>query len=267
MKRWRDALRSPMFTVLGPWLDRCPQDRFPVLEDLDRLVPEGTKSAGGARIRFVPPGPASKDFDSQYEVRVFRSGEVQTRADDWHDFFNALVWLAFPRTKAVLNRHHVEEMHARRGEALRGTARDVLTLFDEGGVVVACADARLAELLRRFRWKELFWERRADFIASVRCVVFGHAIYEKALEPYKGVTAKALIVDVGASFFDASPEAQLRSLDARASEYFTAPESLASTRALSPLPVLGIPGWDPANERAKYYDDTVQFRAGRTAAR
>jgi hypothetical protein len=256
-----------MYAPLDPWLDRLPRDRFPGREDLTRLVSAETRSASGAAIRFVAPASTSKEFESQYEVRVFRSGEVQTRADDWHDFFNALVWLAFPRTKAVLNRHHFEEIRSRWGQALRGTARDVLTLFDEGGVILACADTRLAELLRQFRWKELFWERRAEFVSSARCFVFGHAIYEKALEPYKGVTAKALIVDVGGGFFDAEREQQLRELDARASEYFARSESLASTRALSPLPILGIPGWNPANERADYYDDATQFRAGRAAAR
>jgi hypothetical protein len=261
---WRGAaLHAPMFAPLRPLLDRLPAGRFPALGDLDRLIPAGTKSAGGALLRFVPPGPASKDFDTQYEVRVFRRGEVPTRASDWHDLFNALVWLSFPRTKALLNRLHVEQLEARRGELLRGTARDVLTLFDEGGVIVASADARVATLLHESRWKELFWRRRAEFLSSVSCFVFGHAIYEKALQPYKGVTAKALVVDVGAEFLRSAPQSQLLELDARAYAYFAAPDALASTRSLPPLPVLGVPGWDPANAVESYYDDTRHFRSGR----
>jgi hypothetical protein len=188
---------------------------------------------------------------------------VQTRPGNWHDLFNALVWLAFPKIKATLNRHHRDEISARRGEAQRGTARDVLTLFDEGGVIVACANAELARLLLAYRWKELFWVRRREVRRSMRFHVFGHAIYEKALAPHKGVTAKALIVDVDAGLCDAPVERQIAELDARAAAYFSEPRSLASTRSLAPLPILGVPGWEPANEREEYYDDASQFRPGR----
>ena len=254
------ALDAPIFTALAPLLGRLPPDRFPRRDELNALVSPSIVSGGGAPIRFVPPAAAS----AQYEVHVFETGKVQTRADNWHDLFNALVWLTFPKTKATLNRHHCEQIRARRGERSRGTARDVLTLFDEGGIVVAAADAELSDLLREFRWKELFWKRRAQVLRSMRFYVFGHAIYEKALEPYKGVTAKALIVDASPELLEAPLERQLAELDARAADYFSGREALASTRSLSPLPILGIPGWDPANAREEYYDDSAQFRPGRS---
>ncbi|TMG73037.1 MAG: DUF3025 domain-containing protein [Betaproteobacteria bacterium] len=253
------ALDAPIFGALAPLLGGLPRNRFPRHDELNALANPGVASGGGAPIRFVPPAASA-----QYEVRVFETGEVQTRADSWHDLFNALVWLAFPKTKAVLNRHHYEEIRARRGEPLRGTARDVLTLFDEGGVVVASADAELSALLRGFRWKELFWRRRAEVLRSMRFYVFGHAIYEKALEPYKGVTAKALIVDVAPRLLDAPLVRQLSELDARAADYFSGAQALASTRTLAPLPILGIPGWEPANACEEYYDDRAQFRPGRS---
>jgi len=257
--RLRPALDAPIFTAIKPLLGRLPRDRFPRHDELNALRTPSVLSGGGAPIRFVPPTASA-----QYEVHIFETGEVQTRPDNWHDLFNALVWLAFPRTKAVLNRHHCEEIRARRGERLRGTARDVLTLFDEGGIVVAAADPGLAALLREFRWKELFWHRRADVLRSMRFYVFGHAIYEKALEPYKGVTAKALIVEATPDLLDAPLEQQVAQLDARAADYFSGPEALASTRNLSPLPILGIPGWEPANACEEYYNDSEQFRPGRS---
>jgi hypothetical protein len=142
----------------------------------------------------------------------------------------------------------------------------VLTLFDEGGVIVAAANAELSELLRAFRWKDLFWTRREDVRRSMRFYAFGHAIYEKALAPHKGVTAKALVVDVAQALLHAPLERQLAELDACATAHFAAPRSLASTRSLAPLPILGVPGWEPANEREEYYDDTSQFRPGRAGA-
>jgi hypothetical protein len=132
--------------------------------------------------------------------------------------------------------------------------------------VVATPDATLSALLKDFKWKELFWVRRADVRRDMRFHVFGHAIYEKALEPFKGVTAKALIVAVAPGRVDASTEQQLAEIDARAARYFSGTQALASTRSLSPLPVLGVPGWEPANEREGYYDDESQFRPRRAEA-
>jgi hypothetical protein len=43
-------------------------------------------------------------------------------------------------------------------------------------------------------------------------------------------------------------------------------EKLAS-KPFAHLPVLGVPGWWPANEGADFYDDTTVFRAPRTTAK
>jgi len=259
---WKDALAAPMFEALRPSLSLLDADRFPQHDDLNALTSSSLVSGGGVAIRFVPPAPV-KEPAARYETRIFETGEVQTRPGSWHDLFNALVWLAFPKIKATLNRCHRDEIAARRGETQRGTARDVLTLFDEGGVIVACADAELSRLLLDFRWKDLFWARRADVRRAMRFHVFGHAIYEKALGLHKGVTAKALILDVGARLLTEPTERQLAEVDARGDAYFSEPRALASTRSLAPLPILGIPGWEPANERENYYDDASQFRPGR----
>lgn len=260
---WRSALSAPIFDALRPLLLRLASGGFPRHGDLNALTTPSIASGGGAPIRFVPPATAESE---QYEVRIFETGEVQTRPDNWHDLFNALVWLAFPKTKAVLNRHHYEQIRARGAERQRGTARDVLTLFDEGGIVVGSADATLSILLTDSRWKELFWTRREGVRHDMRFYVFGHAIYEKALAPYKGVTAKALIVELAPGLLDASTERQIAELDTRAAHYFSGTRALASTRSLPPLPVLGVPGWEPANERQDYYDDVSQFRPRRIEA-
>ena len=261
-------LASPWFAAVHDSLARLPQARFPSLDDLNTLARErGVGTGSGAPLTFVPVATSGRDLDSQYEVRVFRTGEVPTRPDSWHDLFNALAWLAFPRTKAVLNRIHHDELVRRWGEPTRGTARDVLTLFDEGGVIVACAAAPLARLLAEFQWKELFGTRRREAIAAMTFLAFGHAILERALAPYKGVTAKALVIDVAHAALALPPAALVELLDARAADHFARPGALDSTRALQPLPVLGIPGWTPENEDPSYYDDENVFRPGRRRGR
>lgn len=265
----RMLLENPLLEALRPAIARCAAGHFPTPSDLTALAREREIAcAGGLPLQFVPSeGPRRRGLDSQYEVGIFRSGCVPTRSRNLHDLFNALAWITFPKTKALLNRLHYGVLAAcsggREGTPGRGTARDVLTLFDEGGVIVACGEPELADLLRSFRWKTLFWTRRKDVRRAMHCLVFGHAIHEKSLEPYKGVTAKALILDVSPDFLCMPLEEKIAQLDARVARYFEAPASLASTRTLAPLPVYGIPGWNPANESEGYYDDPEVFRPGR----
>jgi hypothetical protein len=259
---------SPWFAAVHHLLARLPQDRFPGLDDLNALARErGVRTGSDAPLAFVPAAVSARGLDNQYEVRIFRTGEVATRADNWHDLFNALAWLAFPCTKATLNRIHHDELVRRRGSGERGTPRDVLTLFDEGGVLVACAAPALARCLEEFRWRELFWTCRREALEAMRFFVFGHAILERALVPYKGVTAKALVIEVERAALALSAPALVELLDERAAAHFARPESLASTRTLHPLPVLGIPGWAPENEDPAFYDDESVFRPGRARGR
>src|SRR6185437_13279865 len=135
------------------------------------------KTASGRPVRFVPPGPS----DPYYEVQLYETGQVQSRAGNLHDLFNALAWLAFPRTKALINALHADEIPRERGR--RGRRRDLLTLLDEGGAIVQCDDAELIALVRGFRWKELFWERRVQVLERIRLHVLGHATLEQGTNP------------------------------------------------------------------------------------
>ena len=273
----RDALlANSAFESLWPVIALCPSGRFPRAGDLSDLAQaRGVCSGGGAALRFVSCGnSAPRVSGQQYEVRVYLDGKVPTRPENIHDLFNALAWLAFPRTKALLNRKHYEAMIARDGESghdaarlpgSRGTARDVLTLFDESGVIVACSEPELERLLRGFEWKNLFWTRRAEVRRAMRFLLFGHAVHEKALRPYKGLTAKALLLPISRDFLGMPIDSQLAEVDA--ADHFAQPYALGSTRVLVPLPILGVPGWEPASEREAFYDDVSVFRPTRAGRR
>ena len=184
--------------------------------------------------------------DPYYEVHLFETGQVHTRAGNRHDLFNALCWLAFPRTKARINALHAAEIPREGGR--RGRLRDLLTIFDEGGALVACADEGLNALVRECRWKELFWEQRERARAALRIAVFGHAVLEQALEPRAAITCKILFVDPA------------RDADAQGAEWLGALPAGASPRLLAPLPVFGYPGWLPEGANAAFYDDRRWFR-------
>jgi hypothetical protein len=227
-----------------PWLERLGTDRS--LKRLNGLSHElGLRTASGHPVQFVPPGAA----DPYYEVHLYETGRVQTRADNPHDLFNALAWLAFPRTKALINALHAEEIP--REGARRGRRRDLLTLLDEGGAIVQCDDPALIALVHGLRWKELFWAERARVQQAMRFRVLGHATLEQALKPWPGIACKAIFVPRDADA-DAAAHAWLAALGAEATPH-----------VLAPLPVFGYPGWLPDSRRAEFYDDTRYFRAFR----
>ncbi len=189
MQEWNPAawLDSPCFAPLAPALEALGRDRstWPSWAELNALVGSAqgeVANAQGMPIRFVPQREGKRAFWQHYEPGIFRWGEVPTRAGNWHDFFNALVWLTFPKSKAAINEAHVRAMWAARRrttpqDSQRGRLRDALTLFDEGGVIVVSASAALSDLLRQFRWKDLFWDARAQVLTDMRFIVFGHGLY------------------------------------------------------------------------------------------
>lgn len=265
----KDALLDkPCFAPLQPFVSRLGGDTFPTLQECNALLEWHTPAAtvqSGQRVRFVAQQYGKLPFESQYEPRCYLKGEVATREGNWHDLFNALVWMAFPKAKAAINARHY---HALTGgdsgmSGGRGSTRDTSTLLDESGVIVVCADADLAQLLRDFRWKELFWVRRAQVRSSMGFYLFGHGLYEKALRPYVGMTGQGLLLATEQEFFSWTLERQLEHLDGRLSAYLSDRRHLASTRELTPVPLLGIPGWAAENESAAYYDNKDYFRAGR----
>jgi hypothetical protein len=242
---------------------RLPDASWPDREHLNVLARSQPLAVNvwGAPITFCPPAAQQRSAVG-YEQRIAREGAVEHREGNWHDLLNALVWMTFPRTKSAVNCRHVEEIE-RQPDARRSRARDALTQLDEDGLIVVSESAELLDLLRGFRWRELFWDRRAQVVAHVRWFVVGHAQYEKLLQPYVGITAKALTFEVEPGFCERAYAEQVEQADALAAARILQPASLPSAAALAPVPVLGIPGWFGAAMHAAFYDDRAYFRPGR----
>ena len=251
------ARLHPLSAFLQAWV----ADGIPGLDALNALAAaRGIRGGGGWPLRFVVP----PEDGEGYEERSFRCGEVATRIDNRHDLFNALIWLAFPRSKAALNRRHHQSLADARaaGSAARGSLRDALTQFDECGVVVAGSSPDLWQALCGHRWREVFVERREELLRSTRFLVFGHASHDALAAPFVGLCGKALFVEVDAAWLELlEPEARA-ALDDALARRFDAGEF--SPRDWQPLPLLGIPGATADNERPDYYADTRQFRPPRT---
>ena len=262
-------LNTSAFAPLHSIISRLDSDQFPTLQDCNVLLASHHPTIvanNGMPLRFVPQEFGKLPFEAQYEPRCFLKGEVPTRANNWHDLLNALVWFIFPKAKAAINARHFQALTEESDSSThsqRGVVRDTNTLLDESGVIVACADAELAELLRNFQWRDLFWRRRTHVRSSMGFYLFGHGLYEKALSPYIGLTGQGLLLPVEQIFFTWPHARQMAHLDELLAGYLTAKTHCLSTRELTPVPLLGVPGWAAENENAEFYDNTKYFRAGR----
>jgi Protein of unknown function (DUF3025) len=204
------------------------------------LALRGGAALAAGRLQFAPADVAG---DVAYESFIARTASVPTR-DNLHDLFNGIVWLRFPQLKRRLNELQAAQIALHGIGATRGAVRDALTLFDENA---ACLQApeRLAQALRERDWQRLFVTHRLAWPAA-KLTVFGHALLEKLCTPRKPITAHVWLLPVEAELASQSLEALI-------------PARLVG-KPYHPLPVLGVPGWWPANEAAGWYDDAAVFR-------
>ena len=182
--------------------------------------------------RFVAP---QEQGDEGYEAFVARTFSVPTR-DNWHDFFNGLVWLRYPALKRRLNRRHAGELERHGVAATRGVVRDHLTLFDENGALFA-APPVLTRALQVRDWHQLFVVRR-DSWREAQLTIVGHALLEKLVQPRKAITAHVWLGEC--THLSNLPD--------------------PGTPAFAPMPVLGVPGWWPGNDDPTFYVDPAVFR-------
>jgi hypothetical protein len=236
--------REPWF---APW--RQPGERVAAQVAAGRLLHDALNDAGACPVRFVPQEQLAAGIS--YEQFIFETGQCPARPG-LHDFFNALVWQRFPRAKAVLNQLQAAEIARAGVGARRGPVRDAITVFDENGALLQAPPALWAALQER-AWQRLFVELRPLW-AQARLWIFGHALLEQLAAPRKGLTAHIWRADAA---LDSGAMA-----DAWLAAQCT-PQALAG-KPFTPLPVLGVPGWWPANENFSFYDDSLVFRPRKT---
>jgi hypothetical protein len=251
-----------------PWLAPLLPAAQSILPSADWLGALNTVAKAGALhnhrglpIRFVPQ--AELPPDTAYEAFISATGDVPTR-ENLHDFLNALAWLTYPKVKMQLNalqageiaRSGVASTDVRPHRGVRGKLRDAATIFDENAALLVARSAGIVDALRQHRWHDVFVAQRAVFGRDWEVWLFGHALMEKLVAPYKAITAHAWPLVVDESFFALSGDARRLYLDA------TVGRQLAGglqTSDFTPLPVLGVPGWW-SEQGTAFYDDVAVFR-------
>ncbi|WP_395342337.1 DUF3025 domain-containing protein [Ningiella sp. W23] len=195
-----------------------------------------------------------------YEEIIFQDRRIPTRTNNLHDFFNGLIWLQFPQTKALLNALHWEDMVSV-GRKKRTPKRDRITHFDECGLIILSDLPELESRLRAHDWQWLFIENRDAWFTRILPIHFGHANLEMLCEPFIGLTGKALVLsqeEAGVSHSN-SYENRINELDSRLVAHIKEQGVFDQKGALCPLPILGIPGWHKGHQDTGFYANREYF--------
>ena len=143
----REALAAgvfdhPIFAAVARHRDLLDAAHWPALEALNkRLIEPG--------LRFVAQDEGLLRDGLHYETRIHDHGCIATRERNWHDLFNALIWIQHAALKRALNLRQVADI-LRCGPQVRSRAQCALTHFDEAGAVVWLDDAALLGVQPRY---------------------------------------------------------------------------------------------------------------------
>jgi hypothetical protein len=237
----RRVLASPPLVDWAAYAHFIDSDAWPETAGLNALLPADTA------VRFVTQEPALLADGLHYEERIAR-GAIATRPANWHDLFNALVWLRYPALKHALNARQVAEIE-RMGPRERSRAQCALTHFDEAGIIVTLRDADMLAAWDRHDWQTLFWTHRDAWLrGEARAEVFGHALLEHALTPDKLLVGKAIVL------MDADDAAAVCAGAIARGEILNDPQELR------PLPLSGLPGWHEGTAHAAFYATAPCFQ-------
>ncbi|WP_213601639.1 DUF3025 domain-containing protein [Pseudoxanthomonas japonensis] len=235
------CFRHPVFGGYGEYLALLTSARWPDIDALNARMPTSGP-------RFVAQDAVLLGDGLHYEARIAQ-GRIATRAENWHDLFNATVWMRHPDLKHALNKQQCRQIE-RMGTRERSPAQQALTQFDESGIIVQVRDRALLNLWDRHDWTALFHAnagRWRDGGISVAAVV-GHALMEQMLVPGRLLVGKCLVVQ-------GDPVDSV----ARVVESIMAGTSLVAPTELRPLPLSGIPGWHAEQDEA-FYKQADYFR-------
>ena len=144
---------------------------------------------------------ASSSPGRSYEASICERQEIPTRAENLHDFFNALIWLNFPLAKFALHRRAYEIQNLwwqGHGREKRCPLADRLTCFDEGGLVFELSDGMNREAVERLLLSRKDEEKKCFVQAHPeRFSLFGHGMMEVMMRGNTAIHAACILLAAG----------------------------------------------------------------------
>lgn len=255
----------------APWLLHLPRlvQEIARSSDLKTAFNEniiGIKTENNQPLSFVSQESLPREL--AYESFIFLTGCVPTRLN-LHDFFNASIWLTFPKIKAALNKSQAVQINQNGVMNRRGSIRDALTLFDENAAILVTSNIEIAQGLREFNWHDslvknrLLWDNptQTNIDAQAVLYLFGHALLEKLTDPRKDICSHTWVIIVDSNWFSLPLTERLLDIDIRLAQIIK--DQVISPRDFSPLPILGVPYYWADNQDETFYNDVRVFRTGR----
>lgn len=262
---WTRALQALGEPILARWQgEPLGQDATKLATFSERLpaVLNELRLAHGLLPDFVFVPQSLKPQHVSYEAFIHDTHQIPTR-DHVHDFFNALMWLSCPQSKKALNLLQAQDIQREGVSEKRSKLRDALTLFDENILCISCSD-EIWRAMCQHEWVTLFWEYKLEW-SSVHTLVFGHALLEKLLHPYKAITAHVVRLPVPSrSATSKLPAGLLHPWDSSiAASVLALPQRLETIikKPYPVLPVMGMPGWWSEPIRRDFFEDPAVFRS------
>jgi hypothetical protein len=132
-----------------------------------------------------------------------------------------------------------------------------MTHFDEAGAILRFSDPVMLTAWNEHDWQAFFeaWPRVMD-AGGIQLWLFGHSIYEHALNPDIALVAKALVIDTTESLTD-------QFIDHWLAARINNQHCLMDPQELRPIPLSGIPFWHALYGQADFFQRVPCFQAKR----
>jgi len=245
----KSLFKHPVFNDVAQYLSWAESGEWPSIESLNSSSATLVHAYTGMPLTFERQTPELVADGMHYEQRIYQTGKIATRENNWHDLFNAMMWLKYPRIKSALNSRQWNDVRLN-GLKTRTPGQCAMTLFDEAGAIVTMPDEML-ECWKLHDWHGLFIEH-ADAWRSGRAAVavFGHALLDHALVTETLLVAKCIVLEDKTDL----PSSLDGIADAIHSE-----NRLLANKELRTLPLCGIPGWHSAGDSAEFVKTAACF--------
>jgi hypothetical protein len=241
--------QHPVFQDVAECLPWAESEHWPDVEALNQSSVTLLHAYTGKPLAFAKQSVELLNDGLHYEQRIFQRGLIATRENNWHDLFNAMMWLKYPKIKSSLNARQWGDIE-HYGLKTRTPSQCAMTLFDEAGAIVTMPPEML-ECWKQHDWHGLFIEH-ADAWREGRAsvAVFGHALLDHALVTETLLVAKCIVLE---------EKSDLQTCFGRIADDIFTENCLQTNRELRTLPLCGIPGWHSATDSAEFVKSAACF--------
>lgn len=245
----KTIFKHPIFHDVADFLPWALSEQWHDVEALNQSSINFSHAYTGKPLVFAKQTAELLNDGMHYEQRIFQRGLIATRENNWHDLFNAMMWLKYPKIKSALNARQWSDIEGH-GLKTRTPAQCAMTLFDEAGAIVTMPDEMLA-CWKQHDWHGLFINHADDWRQGrARVAVFGHALLDHALVTETLLVAKCFVLE---------DKSDLPACFNRIADAIHTGNSLRANSELRTLPLCGISGWHSVTDSAVFVKTAACF--------